>query len=112
MRSNRLEAELIAQTLLQLESQCAASGYSPQRRRRIGVVSFYARQLKLIREAIRKVKPPNGRFDCLDVEINTVIRYQGKEKPIVLVSLVRNDGFDPSKSAGVVRKRSTCDLSI
>lgn len=107
MRSNRLEAELIAHTLLQLESQCAASGYSPQRRRRVGVVSFYARQLKLIREAIRKVKPPNGRFDCLDVEINTVIRYQGKEKPIVLVSLVRNDGFDPSKSAGVVRKRSS-----
>lgn len=106
MRSNRLEAELIAHTLLQLEKQCAASGYSPQNRRRIGVVSFYARQCRLIREAIRKIKP-SGRFDCLDVEINTVIRYQGKEKPIILVSLVRNDGFDPSKSATVVRKRSS-----
>lgn len=106
MRSNRLEADLIAHTLLQLEKQCAASGYSPQNRRRIGVVSFYARQCRLIRDAIRKVKP-SGRFDCLDVEINTVIRYQGKEKPIILVSLVRNDGVDPSKSATAVRKRSS-----
>lgn len=106
MRSNRLEADLIAHTLLQLEKQCAAAGYSPKNRRRIGVVSFYARQCRLIRDAIRKVKP-SGRFDCLDVEINTVIRYQGKEKPIILVSLVRNDGFDPSRSATAVRKRSS-----
>lgn len=106
MRSNRLEAELIAHTLLQLEKQCAAAGYSPKNRRRIGVVSFYARQCRLIRDAIRKVRP-SGRFDCLDVEINTVIRYQGKEKPIILVSLVRNDGFDPSKAATAVRKRSS-----
>lgn len=106
MRSNRLEADLIAHTLLQLEKQCAAAGYSPKNRRRIGVVSFYARQCRLIRDAIRKIRP-SGRFDCLDVEINTVIRYQGKEKPIILVSLVRNDGFDPSKAATAVRKRSS-----
>jgi len=106
MRSNRLEADLIAHTLLQLEKQCAAAGYSPKNRRKIGIVSFYARQCRLIRDAIRKVKP-SGRFDCLDVEINTVIRYQGKEKPIILVSLVRNDGFDPSKSMTTVRKRSS-----
>lgn len=70
------------------------------------MVSFYARQCRLIRDAIRKIRP-SGRFDFLDVEINTVIRYQGKEKPIILVSLVRNDGFDPSKAATAVRKRSS-----
>ncbi len=106
LRSNRLEADLIAHTLLQLENQCAVAGYTPKNRRRIGVVSFYARQCRLIRDAIRKVKP-SGRFECLDVEINTVIRYQGKEKPIILVSLVRNDGFDPSKALTAVRKRSS-----
>lgn len=105
-RSNRLEAELIANTLVQLDKQCALSGYSPHNRRQIGVVSFYARQCRLIREEIRRVKP-SGRFDCLDVEVNTVIRYQGKEKSIILVSLVRNDGYDPRNSAGVVRKRSS-----
>lgn len=105
-RSNRLEADLIAHTLVQLDKQCALTGYSPQKRRNVGVVSFYARQCRLIREAIRAVKP-SGRFDCLDVEVNTVIRYQGKEKPIILVSLVRNDGVDSKSSGGTARRRSS-----
>lgn len=93
LRANRLEAELIAHALLQLDRQSAQAGYSPQRRRPVGVVSFYARQCRMIREAMAAVTP-KGRFPCLDVEVNTVIRYQGKEKPIILVSLVRNDGRD------------------
>ena len=104
-RSNRLEAELIAHTLDQLDKQCAMTGYSPTRRRQVGVVSFYQRQCRLIRDAIRAVRP-SGRFDCLDVEVNTVIRYQGKEKPIILVSLVRNDGLG-AKGDGVPRRRSS-----
>lgn len=104
-RSNRLEAQLIAHTLLQLDKQSALLGYSAQKRRQVGVVSFYARQCRLIREAIRTVKP-SGRFECLDVEVNTVIRYQGKEKPIILVSLVRNDGID-TRSQGMARRRSS-----
>ena len=105
-RSNWLEAQLIAHTLLQIDKQCASLGYSAQKRYQVGVVSFYARQCRLIREAIREVKP-NGRFDCLDVEINTVIRYQGKEKPTILVSLVRNDGVDTQSHGGKVRRRSS-----
>jgi hypothetical protein len=105
-RSNRLEAQLIAHTLLQLDKESALVGYSSQRRRHVGVVSFYARQCRLIREAIRAVKP-SGRFDCLDVEVNTVIRYQGKEKPIILVSLVRNDGIDTRNQGGMARRRSS-----
>lgn len=106
MRSNRLEADLIAHTLVQLDKQSALAGYSPQKRRHVGVVSFYARQCRLIREAIRAVKP-SGRFDCLDVEVNTVIRYQGKEKPVILVSLVRNDGFEAKGGGGTARRRSS-----
>ncbi|SMF53727.1 AAA domain-containing protein [Pseudogulbenkiania subflava DSM 22618] len=105
-RSNRLEAQLIAHTLLQLDKQSTFLGYSSQKRRQVGVVSFYARQCRLIREAIRAVKP-SGRFDCLDVEVNTVIRYQGKEKPIILVSLVRNDGIDTKNQGGMARRRSS-----
>lgn len=105
-RSNRLEAELIAHTLVQLDKQSALTGYSPLKRRHVGVVSFYARQCRLIRDAISAVKP-SGRFDCLDVEVNTVIRYQGKEKPIILVSLVRNDGLDSKTSGGTARRRSS-----
>ena len=105
-RSNQLEAELIAHTLAQIDKQCAMTGYSPQRRRQVGVVSFYQRQCRLIRDAIRAVRP-SGRFDCLDVEVNTVIRYQGKEKSIILVSLVRNDGLGARGGGGVPRRRSS-----
>lgn len=108
-RTNRLEAELIAETLEQIERQSAAKGYSRSNKRKVGVVSFYANQCREIRAAIRRRRPKksNGRFDCLDVEVNTVIRYQGKEKSIVLVSMVRHDGFDPLRSGNKHRRRSS-----
>lgn len=108
-RTNRLEAELIAETLEQIERQSVAQGYSWSKKRKVGVVSFYANQCREIRAAIRRRRPreSNGRFDCLDVEVNTVIRYQGKEKSIVLVSMVRHDGYDPLRSGNQPRRRSS-----
>lgn len=108
-RTNRLEAELIAETLEQIERQSAAKGYSRTNKCKVGVVSFYANQCREIRAAIRRRRPKesNGRFDCLDVEVNTVIRYQGKEKSIVLVSMVRHDGYDPLRSGNQPRRRSS-----
>ena len=108
-RTNRLEAELIAETLEQIERQSAAQGYSRSNKCKVGVVSFYANQCREIRAAIRRRRPKesNGRFDYLDVEVNTVIRYQGKEKSIVLVSMVRHDGYDPLRSGNQPRRRSS-----
>lgn len=109
LRTNRLEAELIAETLEQINSQSATQGFSPSRKRKVGVVSFYANQCREIRAAMRRRRPQdsNGRYECLDVEVNTVIRYQGKEKPIILVSLVRHDGHDPRRSGNQPRRRSS-----
>ncbi|TYC51396.1 DNA helicase [Zoogloea oleivorans] len=108
-RTNRLEAELIAETLEQIERQSAAQGYSRSNKRKVGVVSFYANQCREIRAAIRRRRPQgaNGRYEFLDVEVNTVIRYQGKEKSIVLVSMVRHDGYDPLRSGNQPRRRSS-----
>lgn len=110
--TNKLEAELIAETLEQIERQSAAQGYSRTNKRKVGVVSFYANQCREIRAAIRRRRPNNrpkeeSLFDCLDVEIKTVIRYQGKEKSIVLVSMVRHDGYDPLRSGNQPRRRSS-----
>lgn len=88
LRSNRLEARLIAEALVRLDEASVSAGWSHRRRREVGVVSFYARQLRLIREEIHARMPDGPK--ALDIDVNTVIRYQGKEKPIVLVSLVRN----------------------
>ena len=105
-RSNQLEAELIADTLVRMDAQCAAAGYSSARRKTVGVVSFYANQVRAIREAIRRVRP-GGRFECLEVAVNTVIRYQGMEKQVILVSLVRNDGIDPRNRSTQIARRSS-----
>jgi len=99
-RTNRLEARLIANILSQLDEQVQGASKKSE----VGVVSFYAAQLKVIREEIKKVRP-NGRFKNLDVDVNTVIRYQGKEKSVVLVSLVRHNGRDPEKSGAMPRRQ-------
>lgn len=91
-RSNALEADLIAHVLKQLDVQAVSQGHSRRNPVTVGVVSFYAAQLRVIREALR-VAAPSG-WQALEVDVNTVIRYQGKEKDVVLVSLVRNDGRD------------------
>lgn len=109
LRANGLEAELIAEALEQINAQSLTQGYSPSKKRKVGVVSFYANQCREIRNAIRRRRPQgsNGRYESLDVEVNTVIRYQGKEKPIILVSLVRHDGHDPRRSGNQPRRRSS-----
>jgi hypothetical protein len=90
-RTNSLEARLISHLVLQLERQAAAAGHSPDRRLSVGVVSFYAAQKQMLRTELDRVKPRGG-WQALEVDVNTVIRYQGREKDVVLVSLVRNDG--------------------
>lgn len=106
LRTNWLEADLIAETLIQLDARAAQLGHTRENRLKVGVVSFYARQCRVIREAIRRRRRTDV-FDFLEVEVNTVIRYQGKEKPIVLVSLVRHDGQDPARAGGQPRRRSS-----
>lgn len=90
--TNPTEAKLIAQVLVRINEQMRQKGFNSKNKYKVGVVSFYQAQCRTIREAIKKVNQGQIRFDAIDVEINTVIRYQGKEKPIILISLVRNDG--------------------
>ena len=81
---NLVEAEMIMAMLKKMELQ-----YANMKRREtpvsIGVISFYYDQVALIRQILRQES-----FYAIDVEVNTVDRFQGKEKEIVFVSLVRN----------------------
>ncbi len=90
---NEVEARLIARTLVDIDRQCSLKGYSRDNRLKVGVVSFYQPQCRVIRSEISKLLGRNNNlFSCIDVEINTVIRYQGKEKPVIILSLVKNNG--------------------
>ncbi len=90
--TNVTEAKLIAKTLVNINAQMKQQGYNRQNQQKVGVVSFYQSQCRTIRNEIRKENGGKLDFEAIHVEINTVIRYQGKEKPIILISLVRNDG--------------------
>ena len=49
----------------------------------IGVISPYRHQLKLITQMLRSLGQ--------DIELNTVDKYQGRDKPCIVVSLVRSN---------------------
>ncbi|UIP24173.1 DEAD/DEAH box helicase [Acinetobacter towneri] len=108
--TNPTEAKLIAHALVNINEQMKKAGFNAKDskgKQKVGVVSFYQAQCRVIREAIKSVNHGSLKFDAIDVEINTVIRYQGKEKPIILISLVRNDGkektYRRSSNANVAR---------
>ena len=81
---NLVEAEMIIELLKKMERQYANI---PDIKLpvSIGIISFYYDQVALIRQMLR-----GEIFHAIDVEVNTVDRFQGKEKEIVFVSLVRN----------------------
>ena len=82
---NLLEIKCIINTLKAMEKEYLDQGYNKENRKDVGVISFYGNQVKLLRQEIKKIK-----FESLDIDVNTVDKFQGKEKSIILVSLVRN----------------------
>lgn len=84
---NELEALLIYETLRKLNDEVGKQNL--QEKKDVGVISFYGKQVRLIKQ-ILKAKTQGKWFEHLKVDINTVDRFQGKEKSIVLVSMVRN----------------------
>lgn len=53
----------------------------------IGIISPYAAQVKLIREK----KEDDDAFRELNIEVNTVDGFQGQEKDVIIISLVRSN---------------------
>ena len=84
---NRLEVELVVQTLRDFDAALAersrAQG-SPVRKT-VGVIAFYGHQKRLLRRAVQKLQLAH-----LSCRIDTVDRFQGQERDYVLVSMTRN----------------------
>jgi len=81
---NKLEARLVAQMVEDILAGCKRE----QRKKTIAVATFYNRQKLLIRKALQeKLGRP---FKDLQIDVETVDRFQGKEADIVIVSMVRN----------------------
>jgi hypothetical protein len=103
-KSNDAEAALIVKMLRDLDAACHAQGYGAGGRplKDVGVVSFYNQQVRIIKNLMTRVTR-QAAFKAIKVEVNTADNYQGKEKPIILVSLVRNPPHRLSKKANTAR---------
>jgi superfamily I DNA and/or RNA helicase len=93
---NRAEVDVIRRILEDLDS--AYLRLSPDIRKTVGVITGYAYQRDLLAEECISRGPEL--WKCLDVEINTIDAFQGREKNIVILSLVRSNhtgrmGFIP-----------------
>lgn len=62
----------------------------------VGVICMYAAQRDHLRNRLLKV--PHGDTLLRHVKVDTVDSYQGKENPIVILSLVRNNADGPQQS--------------
>ncbi|WP_238123135.1 MULTISPECIES: AAA domain-containing protein [unclassified Xanthobacter] len=104
-RSNRVEADCIL-TLLTgwYEHEPFRNWLTTQAQypHGIGVICMYAAQRDHLRSRI--LKTPHGDTLLRHVKIDTVDSYQGKENPIVILSLVRNNA-DGIQQAGVATVR-------
>jgi hypothetical protein len=100
-KKNTLEAALIAKTMGEMETAYRQQGYGKTvPKKRIAVISFYGKQIKEIRNAIRKLNIP---FNAIQVDVNTVDRFQGQERPIIFVSMVRRPKYKLSKLANTAQ---------
>lgn len=87
---NVLEKYIVLELLKKIADTYREQGYSKNNRKTVGVISFYQLQVNELREAFREAKRTYD-FSAIDVDINTVDRFQGKEKNIIITSLVRNN---------------------
>jgi Superfamily I DNA and RNA helicases and helicase subunits len=86
---NYYEVAIIMELLKKMVSECRAQGYSKENKKTVGVISFYQGQVNLLRDAFKSIRREPD-FSSLQVDINTVDRFQGKEKNVIITSLVRN----------------------
>jgi superfamily I DNA and/or RNA helicase len=99
-KQNPLEAILIYELLVKMDDQYREIGYAGKKRKDVGVISFYGHQVRLLKKII-----PYQSFTSINVDINSVDNFQGKEKSIIITSLVRNKNLPTKwKSSGFVAR--------
>ena len=83
--ANEYEIKGILKLLQKLETAQAAK--ENPKKLKVGVISFYSLQNKLLKKAVSSLRE---KLKHLDVDVNTVDRFQGQEREIIIVSLVRS----------------------
>lgn len=84
---NNKEVACIEKLCEQMNETWATKVAKGEPKKEIGIITFYGAQLRLIDERISRT----NRFPNLDIRTGTVDRFQGMEKSVVIVSMVRNN---------------------
>jgi senataxin len=97
-RSNPIEAQFCVNLFLSLWHIAILEGVDLTGK--VGIITPYQDQLKLIKQALDKALPGLQVYNS-EVEVNTVDAFQGKEKDIIIVSTVRaSNPADKNSSIG------------
>ncbi|WP_223278615.1 DEAD/DEAH box helicase [Nostoc sp. 'Peltigera membranacea cyanobiont' 232] len=84
---NHKEVACIEKLCEQMNTTWATKVANGEPKKEIGIITFYGAQLTLINKCISN----DHRFPNLDIRTGTVDRFQGMEKAVVIVSMVRNN---------------------
>jgi superfamily I DNA and/or RNA helicase len=80
------EIDIIEKLLEQMNAAWMPNFQLNNKRKEIGVITFYLAQRRRISERVGR-----KRLDALDIRVGTVDKFQGIERQVVIVSLVRNN---------------------
>ena len=83
---NLQEIDAIERLCQQMENAWAARIANGEPKKEIAVITFYGAQLRKIDERLQSELYPS-----LQIRTGTVDRFQGMERPVVIVSMVRNN---------------------
>jgi hypothetical protein len=86
-RWNPFEVQLIEDFLRQIDESLATNRETKTKKLDVGVISFYLAQTNDLKECVGS--KARNRWQNLDVQVNTVDQFQGRECSVVIVSLVR-----------------------
>ena len=95
-RVNYGEVEIIRKLLRELNNSDSFHEYnnrwSSVEDKQIGLISFYGKQLRLLKEMAREFNPNE-----MPIRVSTVDRFQGMERNIIIVSMVRSHCIQTEK---------------
>ncbi len=101
---NEKEIEVIEKICQQFEQTWSVRVNQGEPRKEVGIITFYGRQLKLIESTIDPT-----RFPSLHIRTGTVDRFQGMERQVIIVSMVRNNN---QKKIGFAQKLERVNVAF
>lgn len=101
-RVNYGEVETIDKLLTKFEHSSSfqryLSKFNKEEEKQIGIISFYGKQIKQLKSVAHE-------HLCLPIRVSTVDRFQGMERNIVIVSMVRSNIIQSSRNQQPDKKR-------